>query len=72
MAFLGRIDYRYHIGDKQVVGVIRSDESPVRFWVIIASLLTASTAGTIFTSIRHSRVMREEIGRAEPIPGTDV
>jgi hypothetical protein len=72
IAFLGRIDYRYSLGDKQVVGVIKSDESPVRFWVIVVSLISASTAGTIFTSIRHSGVMREENSRAEPIPRTDV
>jgi hypothetical protein len=60
MGVFGRIDYRYHIGSKQVAGVIRAGDSPFLFWIIIGSLICVSVIGTIATGVGYFRVKQKE------------
>jgi membrane protein implicated in regulation of membrane protease activity len=64
MAVLGRIDYSYHYGSTQVVGVIRVEDSPFRFWITIATFIAVGIVGATFTWARYSRVRREENEKA--------
>jgi hypothetical protein len=69
MAVLGRIDYQYHYGSTQVVGVIRREDTPFRFWLIIGTFIVMGTACTAITGMRHSKIRREE--NTEPIQSTE-
>jgi hypothetical protein len=55
MALFGRIDYQYHYGNTQVIGVIRREDAPFRFWAIIGTIIAVGTASTIITSAGYSR-----------------
>jgi len=60
MGVMGRIDYQYHVGSQQVVGVVRAAESPFLFWTIIGSLSFVSAVATFVTGIGYLRAKREE------------
>jgi hypothetical protein len=64
MGVMGRIDYQYHVGSKQVVGVVKADESPTLFWTIIGSLIAVSTIATFVTGFGQFRAMRADNERA--------
>jgi len=60
MAAMGRIDYQYHIGARQVVGVVTSDKSPLLFWAINSFLIVSGAISAVFTGVRLARFKREE------------
>jgi hypothetical protein len=60
MALLGRIDYTYHVGTKQTVGVILREDEPSKFWEIIGPFIVVSGVVTFFAGRAYFRNRRVE------------